>query len=118
MATEVIYDVGGGANHHANLTLFEGARQGELVVADEIRTARVFAYNDTSRPTFDGSTTNAACFMRVIPDATARHAGKWDDTKFRMDVVASYSAALTISDPYVQVIGLQEIGRASCRERV
>lgn len=79
MATEVIKDVGGGANHYANFTSWEDGEDGaNLPSLDEIRTGNFFAINDNSgRTILDGNVTDPTRYWKVTVDASARHNGTY-----------------------------------------
>jgi len=106
MPTEIIKDVGGGANHYPSLTTWEAGEQGNLVALDQIHTARCFAYED-SGVTIDGSTTDPTRYLQITVDPSARHAGVWDSTKFRIRITGATASCVGALDEHVRVSGLQ-----------
>lgn len=66
---------------------------------------------DTTAVVVNGFTTSASYYVNIYTTAAARHAGVWSESKYRLtavDVAAdSDVGALTITDPYTRVTGLQ-----------
>ena len=53
----------------------------------------------------DGWTTDATRYIKIYTTATARHPGKWDDTKYRLEVADDIP--ITINEEYTRIDGLQ-----------
>jgi hypothetical protein len=68
-----------------------------------------WANPDTTAVAINGWTTSADNYVKIYTTATARHQGKWDDTKYRMDKNFSVSAGqmIDIFTNYVRISGLQ-----------
>ncbi|MDP3043706.1 MAG: hypothetical protein Q8N21_04900 [bacterium] len=64
-----------------------------------------WASADTTALTITGWTTSAENYIKVYTTTSARHNGKWDNTKYRL--TKSNGSALTISEEFVRVEGLQ-----------
>ncbi|RKY33526.1 MAG: hypothetical protein DRP78_07390, partial [Candidatus Omnitrophota bacterium] len=64
---------------------------------------------DTTAVTISSSwTTSAAEYIRIYTTAAARHNGKWDDTKYRLEATdVSDSGAINVDEEYVRIEGLQ-----------
>lgn len=60
---------------------------------------------DTTAVTIDGWTLSTDDYLEFRVDAADRHSGKWSTTKYRLSVTDA--TALTISDQYVKLTGLQ-----------
>ena len=61
---------------------------------------------DTNAVTIDGWTTGPNNYVKVYTTATARHLGKWDDTKYRV-YTASDNSTITIGEDFIIIDGLQ-----------
>lgn len=59
---------------------------------------------DTNAVTILGWTTGADNYIEVRTAGSARHAGKWDETKYRLSVT---NAACHVNEDYVRIDGLQ-----------
>lgn len=104
MATEVIKTVKSSGGDYTSLAAFEAGEQRDLVTADEIATARCFSFTDTAFANFDGWTTDATRYINVETDGNSRHNGKWDDSKYKLEVNAATVARVF---EYVHFTGLQ-----------
>jgi len=64
---------------------------------------------DTTPVTIDGWTTDADHYIRIYTTETARHDGKWDESKYRLEVAGTEygTKALYILEPFVKIEGLQ-----------
>src|SRR3989339_346974 len=69
-----------------------------------IASAVCFAFQDSTGTTINTNwTTSATNYVYVYTDATARHAGKWDDTKYRIVATTGFD----ISTLYAKIEGVQ-----------
>ncbi|MCK5082833.1 MAG: hypothetical protein KAR31_07985, partial [Candidatus Omnitrophica bacterium] len=63
---------------------------------------------DATAVTISGFTTDATHYIKVYTTPAARHAGKWDDNKYALEVTTSYWVSpIRILEEYVRVEGLQ-----------
>jgi len=63
---------------------------------------------DTTPVTIDGWTTDADHYIRIYTTETARHNGKWDESKYRLEVdLSAGQAGLRIQEPHVRIEGIQ-----------
>lgn len=101
-----------------NFDTFSGGNN--LVTGDLQWNILLYANGTTgdSSLTIDGWTASATQYLNIYtPTSTAevgtsqRHAGVWDDTKYKLD--GTTSPALTIADQYVRVSGLQIDGAST-----
>ena len=86
-----------------------------VVVHPNLVTANVYALieidgdwtgvSDTAAVTISGLTTDATHYLYIYTTAAARHAGKWDDTKYNL--VTNDETSITIADDCVRLDGLQ-----------
>jgi parallel beta helix pectate lyase-like protein len=98
-----------GANRaYVSLSAWEAARQGVLADVEQA-VCESGGNTDTTACTIDGSTTDATKYMEVTASATGRHAGvlSTGGTKYLLSVNAAFAAALTLSDPFTRVSGIQ-----------
>jgi len=70
-----------------------------------IASAVCYAFLDTTPVTVSSCTTSTTNYVSIYTDTTAKHNGKWDDTKYRL--VVPDANALTISKNNVRVTNLQ-----------
>ncbi len=62
---------------------------------------------DTSAVSIDGWTTSFANYIRIYTTAAARHSGKWDTGKYRLEVTNPSTASIVNYEDYVRIDGLQ-----------
>ena len=62
---------------------------------------------DTTATTIDGWTTSATNYIKIYTTASARHNGKWDTGKYRLEITAATNSIIAIYEDYVRVEGLQ-----------
>jgi len=64
---------------------------------------------DTKAVDIDGWTTDANNYIHIYTTASARHPGKWDETKYRLVYTATtdYENVLRIEEGWVRIDGLQ-----------
>ena len=82
--------------------------------APAIATAKIdgaWTNPDTTAVTIDGWTTSAANYIRIYTTDAARHDGKWDTGKYRLEVSAQ-NGIINIYEDYVRVEGLQFLVKA------
>ena len=92
---------------YTSAAAWEAAMQGDYDTAAEIRQAEFFAFTDTIDCIIDGSITSADYYPRLYTNAAARHAGKWDGTKYNITVGTDFKRALRMLDDYGRFEGLQ-----------
>jgi hypothetical protein len=123
MATErLVYvdvDVVGGAgdgsslaNAYSSLSVAEAAEQGDISVgtgSDEyviLECHNTGGSADTTKLTINGWTTAAANYILIRANSSYRHAGIWDDAKYRYEQT-NVTYALEIVEDYVRFEGVQ-----------
>ena len=105
-AMEALYGVGG---YYTTLSAWEAAQQGDLVTANEIRTA--VCYNDWPTGLVDkveiaGSTTNSTRFLKIAVAAGHRHTGT-PQTGFHIKyATTAYTSVFRVNNLYVYVDGI------------
>ena len=83
------------------------AASGGLVAADVYLTIVCEGTSpDTSAVDITGFTTDATHYVEVVTQTAGRHTGKWDTTKYRLEVAID-GDILKISVPYCRIDGLQ-----------
>lgn len=116
---EIVSTINKSGNDYATLTLWEAAKQADLVTAGNIETAE--CYDDsgalTDAVTIDGSTTNTASYMKITVASGDRHTGKLSSgasgTGFRLNVTNGNNNGILCSDPAVLVEWLQIVKTAT-----
>jgi len=83
----------------------EVSARANLVSRDEVLEIACYAGQDTTAVTVNGFTTDATHYVRIFCPAGEGHAGKWDDTKYRLE--STNANTLVISDNFVRVEQLQ-----------
>lgn len=101
MALRTIKPSGG---DYTSLSAWEAALPATL---SEVETAECYAMQDTSGLTIDGCDTSAANYIRIYTPSTERHNGRWDTSKYRLDVSRNYEGTLAVYERYVRIEGLQ-----------
>lgn len=91
---------------YTSLSAYEAGEQANFVSLDEIREAECYAMADTTAVTISGSTTDATRYLRVYTPTTERHDGKWNTSKYRLEVTAG-TAAIGITDTFARIEGIQ-----------
>jgi len=95
-------------NCYTSLSAWEAAENRDLVASDEIAVARIegpWTNPDTSPVVIDGWTTDATHYIKIYTTLDARHGGKWDNTKYRLETTDS--TAVDVNENYVKIDGLQ-----------
>ena len=62
---------------------------------------------DTTSLTIDGWTTTSTNYIRIYTTAAARHNGKWDAGKYRLEAGGNFITVLQINTPHTRIEGLQ-----------
>ncbi len=87
------------------------AEADDLVTNDtylDIEITGVWTSSDTTSVNFDGFTTDATHYVNVYADDANKFTGKWDTTKYRLEVNNPYSEGIMyLNTNYVKVSGLQ-----------
>ena len=69
---------------------------------------------DTTNVAISGWTTTSTNYIKIYTTSAARHSGKYDTNKYRLEITPGYSMnILSISTPFVKIDGLQIKGIAS-----
>lgn len=93
-----------GANRaYATLAEWEAARQGTLTEVEEVICEGSAA--DTSHVLIDGWTTSAANYILIRTTQANRHNGRYDTSKYRLEV--SNSQSFYVAEYFVRIDGLQ-----------
>jgi len=87
---------------YASLNEAEAARQ--QVLSEPIEIICEGATVDTTAVTIDGWTTSAANYIKIYTTTAARHDGKWDEGKYRLEVNDNL---LRLYEAYIKIDGLQ-----------
>ena len=93
---------------------FTGCTVGDLTCVDKIAVAQIdgaWTAPDITAVTIDGWATDATRYIRIYTTEEARHDGKWNTGKYRIELGSS--AAITIQEDYVIVDGLQILQSSS-----
>ncbi|VAW31870.1 hypothetical protein MNBD_CPR01-34 [hydrothermal vent metagenome] len=96
------------ANCYTSLSAWEAGEHRDLVASDEIAIAQIegpWANPDTTPVVIDGWKTDATHYIKIYTTGAARHSGKWDDTKYRLEV--GHTTAIKSMEEYVRIDGLQ-----------
>jgi hypothetical protein len=92
---------------YTSLANAEAGEQADLVTLDRQLDIECYAMLDSSRVTFDGWTTDATRFIRVLIPATERHDGKWNTSAYRITGAFTFNSAVTINEDYIRLEGIQ-----------
>ena len=115
MATErkrTIKPTGQGGDY-TTLSAWEAGEQADLVALDEYRIGEIdgdwSATSETADVAINGSITDSTRYLEIRAIGTARHNGKWDDTKYKivLETAGYLVGMLIIEDPYTKVSGIQ-----------
>jgi len=100
---------------------FAGCTTGDLTCVNTSAVAQIegaWTSADTTAVTIDGWTTSATNYIKIYTTGDARHAGVWDDTKYRLSI-SSNSGTLVINSSNVKIEGLQiEISTGAYDNRI
>lgn len=106
MPTTVTKTVKSSGGDYTSLTGWEAGQQADLTVADQIQQAEVYAFHDTAGVcAINGWTTSSTQYIRVYTPSTERHTGKWDTTKYYLDVTDT--DGIEVSEDFTRLEGLQ-----------
>lgn len=107
VSIRTIKPTGQGGNY-TSLSAWESGQQRDLVANNKIAVGEIdgdwSGGPDTTSLTIDGSNTDSSHYIEIRVIGTAKHLGKWDTTKY---LHRSSSNNITITDPYVRLIGIQ-----------
>ena len=93
---------------YTSLFNWESARQRDLVLNNEIEEVRIegtWIQADKKPIVIDGWTTTPDNYIRIYTDASARHDGKWNTSKYRLEI--TNNIGIDIKEDYVKIDGLQ-----------
>jgi len=90
-----------------SLAAWEEARQGDITASgrNTIEVAECYPMVDTTPVVIDGWKTDPEHYIKIYTPASERHNGKWDDTKYRLEVDNNH--AIVNLERYVRIDGLQ-----------
>jgi len=90
-----------------SLAAWEEARQGDITASgrNTIEVAECYPMVDTTPVVIDGWKTDAEHYIKIYTPASERHNGKWDNTKYRLEVNNNH--AIVNLERYVRIDGLQ-----------
>ncbi|MEK7098156.1 MAG: hypothetical protein AAB906_04885, partial [Patescibacteria group bacterium] len=105
-------DCAGYSSCYTSLSAWEAAQQKDLVASNEIATARIegnWTNPDTTSVTIDGWTTGPSNYINIYTATDARHDGKWNTGKYRLEISAAsdYVRGILIRENFVRIDGLQ-----------
>ena len=66
-----------------------------------------YAMADTTAVTFDGWTTSATNYIRIYTPASERHDGKYNTSKYRIEITGGSGAAIQVNEGFFRMEGLQ-----------
>lgn len=98
----------GQGGDYTSVSAWEAGEQTNLVTADEIRIGEYqgdWSAGPDGPVTINGSTADATRYLELRTDAANFHGGTWSALKAR--IASASGAAVTVSDPYTRLIGLQ-----------
>jgi len=115
MPTEVIKVVdpdNGSGTDYTSLSAWEAGEQQDLVTNDRIATAKCRCTSgsaDTTAVTINGWTTDSTHYIKIWtdPNENYRHDGKWNGTKYRLEINDWESSIIYILEANVRIEGLQ-----------
>lgn len=89
---------------------WDGCTPGDLTCLNKTAVAKIDGtWNspdpDTTYFNIDGWVTDATRYIKIYTTASARHPGKWDETKYRLEIINS--DAIDIYEEYTRIDGLQ-----------
>lgn len=108
MATERLKTIKPSGGDYTSLSAAEAGEDdyGDLVSRDEWMHFSCYAMQDTATVIIDGWTTDSTRYILVDTPSTERHDGKWNASKYRMEVNA-WAAILESTESYTKITGLQ-----------
>ena len=111
---EVVSTINKAGEDYASLTLWEDAKDGNLVSAELQQTAELYVEDGAldDRVAINGSTTSSDYYMKITVPSADRHEGVWSDSKSRI-VPTSDGAVIAVNDNYVTIEWLQIYPRGS-----
>jgi len=118
MATIVIKTIKPSGGDYTSLSAWEAGEQRDLVTLNEIAVAECYSMSDTTAVAINGFTTDATHYIEIRTPTSERHNGKWDATKYRLEVTDA--TAIDCQDDHVRIFGLQikAIAPTSSRDNV
>jgi len=94
---------------YSSLSAAEAGEQGDLVSLDRQLEILCYAMSDTTAVAVAGSTMDSTRYMHIIVPASDRHDGKWNTSKYSLEVSGA-ADVLLLDDEYTRVTGLQLSG--------
>lgn len=92
---------------YTSLSAWEAAMQADLVATDTISQAECYSFADTTTCGIGGWTTDAVHYVRVYTPSSQRHDGRRRPDKYKLYPSSPFGAALTVSQAYTRIEGLQ-----------
>ena len=103
----------GYSNCYTSLVAWEDGEDGtgnrDLVAENKIAVAKIdgaWTAADTTAVAIGGWTTDATRYIKIYTTAAARHSGKWNTGKYRLEISNNYRPFVNLED-YVRIDGLQ-----------
>lgn len=113
MATVRTVMVKSSGGDYTSLSAAEAGEQADLVSLDRQLDIECYSFEDTTQVTISGSTVDATRYIRVYTPSTERHDGKWNTSKYRVNITsgwASFFVGFNIATNYTRIEGLQVSG--------
>ncbi len=123
-------DCSGYSNCYSSLTQWESSYggvdfgscpHGDLVCADAVAIAQIdgiWNSPETGRVVIDGWTTDEDHYIKIFTAPEARHDGKWNESKYRLEGSHLWTPILQVSEDYVVIDGLQIFNSATQNQPV
>lgn len=112
MATEVIKTIKTSSGDYTSLSGWEAGQQADITLAtgnDTIQIAECYSMSDTTKVVFAGWTTAAGNYIKIYAPASERHDGKWNSSKYRLEVTAGANddAGIKTGDYHIRIENIQ-----------
>ncbi len=104
ISTKTVKSSGG---DYTSLSAWEAGEQANLVTGDTIAQAECYSFTDTTDVLFGGWTTDATRYIRVYTPSTERYPGKFDNTKYNLNVDRVSLPVLRIEVLNIRFEGIQ-----------
>jgi hypothetical protein len=91
----------------ASLSLAEAGLQGNLISTVTLNIDQTWTSSDTTPVTITGWTTYSTAPFIIQAINSGRHAGVWDDTKYKFSPRSTDITALTLVEKFIEIDGLQ-----------
>lgn len=98
------------ANCYTSLSSWEAGENRDLVASDEIAIAQIegnWINPDTTGVIIDGWTTDETHYIKIYTALDARHDGKWNINKYRLEINTANTFGVNIKEEAVRIDGVQ-----------